>query len=580
MRFFILAFLPVLTQALSWSAFDLGLYGIYPTRQYVSSKFSSPSVKISQWDDRCNNNAYIFLTPRGSAVSDPGPVMLDARGNLVWMETQFGQVMNFQVQRYRGNDYLTFWCGTGLAVDTNGSYYLLDSSYEIAYTVSAVELHGDLHEFKITDNDTALITIYQTIETDCTDLGLGSRCWINDCLFQEIDIETGNLLFKWRASDHVSLADSFKEPSGNDGRTEKDAFDFFHINSVDKDPLGNYYISSRHLHTVFCIGPSGDILWSLGGKHNKFIDLSSGSATNFAWQHHANWHPNNTLTIFNNNGNNVFHDRAEFSRGMSISLDVDNMTATLLNDYVHPEKILAISQGSVQVLPDNNVFVGWGNSPVYTEFSADGEPLCDIHFGACLFFEILDVGLVKSYRSFKSHWTGLPKSPPDIAVTPGKAFVSWNGATEVATWRLESAQSPSAEDGEFVAVEERPRKSFETSFDLRNIADPFVRVTALDATGKILGCTEVAQVISMQTVSEDTISTMLLLLKGYPANHEKIQVIIAQISMIVCLIIVFCLVFWMCHTALFKKVVQLFGFIRRRNSTQYYELLDSEEGVK
>ncbi|RFU27977.1 hypothetical protein B7463_g8362, partial [Scytalidium lignicola] len=550
MRFFIVSVFPVLATALSWNAFDLGLYSIYPTQQFASFNFYTPSVKISQWDNRCSDDgAYVLISPRGKVVPKPGPVILDMRGNLIWMDTRFGQVMNFQVQKYRGNEYLTFWSGTDFTAHSNGSYYLLDSSYEVAHTVSAVGQHGDLHDFKITENNTALITIYQNTETNCSDIGLGPKCWINDGLFQEIR----QLLFEWRASDHVSMADSYWAPSGKNGKSKDTSFDFFHINSVHKDPLGNYYVSSRYLHAVICICPSGKTLWTLGGKHNNFTDLSGGSATDFAWQHHVNWHENNTLTIFNNNGNNVFHNRAKFSRGMSVSLGLNNMTATLLNNYIHPDKILAISQGSVQILPDSgNVFVGWGNSPAYTEFTADGQLLCDIRFGASLFFEILDLGLVKSYRAFKSHWVGAPKSPPDIAVTPSKAFVSWNGATEVVAWRLESAESPDVASEEFVAIQKMTRKSFETGFYLNNVTDSFIRAAALDASGKVLAYTEVVKVTTVQSV------------------------ILLQVFVIVCIIALFCLVSWTYYSMLFEFV----GSFRRRNRVQYYELVNAEEQDK
>ena len=41
-----------------------------------------------------------------------GPVILDPRGNLIWMGDQFEQAMNFNVQKYKGEDYLTFWTKT------------------------------------------------------------------------------------------------------------------------------------------------------------------------------------------------------------------------------------------------------------------------------------------------------------------------------------------------------------------------------------------------------------------------------------------------------------------------------------
>jgi hypothetical protein len=41
------------------------------------------------------------------------------------MEDKFGQAMNFQVQKYKGQDYLTFWTGTDHAAHSNGSYLMV-----------------------------------------------------------------------------------------------------------------------------------------------------------------------------------------------------------------------------------------------------------------------------------------------------------------------------------------------------------------------------------------------------------------------------------------------------------------------
>src|SRR3712207_8077226 len=44
------------------------------------------------------------------------------------------------------------------------------------------------------------------------------------------------------------------------------------------------------------------------------------------------------------------------------SLDVDEkrMTASLVHEYTHPEGQKADAAGNTQVLPNGNVFVGWG----------------------------------------------------------------------------------------------------------------------------------------------------------------------------------------------------------------------------
>ena len=76
--------------------------------------------------------------------------------------------------------------------------------------------------------------------------------------------------------------------SRGDHGTQPNPFDFFHINSVEKDELGNYLVSARNVHAVYYIdGRTKDIIWTLGGKGNDFRDLSDGHALNFAWQHDA-----------------------------------------------------------------------------------------------------------------------------------------------------------------------------------------------------------------------------------------------------------------------------------------------------
>ncbi|RFU31497.1 hypothetical protein B7463_g4795, partial [Scytalidium lignicola] len=464
--------------AFSFNSYDLGFHGIYPRRRFHSVDLEAPAPKITHWDSRCDPG-HILLTPRGPSVTGQarGPVILDAKGNLIWLgHDKFEQTLNLNVQKYKGQDYLTFWTKnkkTSHSKHFKKSYVMLNSSYEVAYTVRphGKGLKGDSHEFRITPQGTALITIYHKHKADCTDLGLGKSCWIQDGLFQEIDIETGDLIYEWRATDHIRMTDVFSSPSMKDGhgKSKDDAFDFFHINSVDKIDSGDYLISARYMHAVVCISAkTGDILWQLGGKNNQFKDLNS--ATDFAWQHHVTWQGNNTISLFDNHANNVFHSPSKHSKGMLIRLDMENMTASLLQKYVHPDEILNVSQGSVQLLPESgNVLVGFGNSPTWVEFSADGEVLCSAHFAPHLAYEILDFGFAKSYRIFKSPWVGRPKTVPDVRAKGGKVYVSWNGATEVTGWRLETAKALKAKDDEFVTIQELERNGFETSFTLGNI---------------------------------------------------------------------------------------------------------------
>lgn len=70
-------------------------------------------------------------------------------------------------------------------------------------------MEGDLHEFKITRDNTALLTVYATTKADLSSLGKFSEGWLLDSLFQEVDIATGKLLFEWRASEHFNVTDTY-----------------------------------------------------------------------------------------------------------------------------------------------------------------------------------------------------------------------------------------------------------------------------------------------------------------------------------------------------------------------------------
>ena len=94
----------------------------------------------------------------------------------------------------------------------------------------------------------------------------------------------------------------------------------------------------------------------------------------------------------------------------------------------------------MQALADGDVFVGWGSEPYFSEFSAGGQLLYDAHMH----------GSYQSYRAYRFPWTGTPARPardrgergqPSGPVT---VYASWNGATEVASWRVLAGPSPDA----------------------------------------------------------------------------------------------------------------------------------------
>jgi hypothetical protein len=381
----------------------------------------------------------------------------------------------------------------------------LDETYtEIAHFGAANGLSGDLHEFRITSNNTALITIYEIIRGDLSmfpDMPRDGYLW--DCIFQEVDLSTGTLLFQWRASEHYKVTDSFERIFGH-GKDKSDAFDWYHINSIEKDLKGNYLVSARYTQSVTYIdGQTGDIIWILGGKRNMFTDLSNGTATNFAYQHDARWHDNyTTITLFDNGAENGRYPH-NWSRGLKLALDFEKMTVKLLQEYIHPDKVITSSQGSLQILPNGNVLLGYGFTAVYTEFSSTGEALCDVHFQPKQRFE---TGDVQSYRALKYKWVGRPATPPDLAANGGAFYASWNGATEVFTWVLQDSDRDTDDSTSFSSLTSVHKNGFETAIGTANLRRPlkaYVRVAAVDREGKVLGYSHVVETgapkVSIQT---------------------------------------------------------------------------------
>ncbi|KAF2864268.1 hypothetical protein K470DRAFT_253934 [Piedraia hortae CBS 480.64] len=544
------------------AAFDNGSYGYYPVRSYTTDDLISPRTNFRQWDPRCDDGRMYFISPRGWSLSLPGPMILDSRGDLVWShhyENEFGgQAYNFMVQEYKGENYLTFWLGDDrVRGHGSGSYYMLNASYDVVHRVSAANgLTADLHEFLITPEGTALMTMYEIVPYDVTTLrefapNEEDPNYIWDCLFQEIRIGTGELLFEWRASEHVDVTETYHNIG--EGGTKSDPFDWFHINSVEKDALGNYLISARYTHNVMYIdGRDGHLIWQLGGKNNYFMDMSNGYGLNFAWQHHAQFvspqiFPNmytppakepgvttQLLSLFDNAAeDNNYEYGLTYSRGLLLELtypDDANYTALedlaqqsssqikgnysdpelniakilaingsdpnyqvrVIQSYENPERVRSSSQGSMQLIPrdgqDAQVLVGFGLNAVWTEFQADGNVLCDAHFAAATSWERGDVS---SYRVYKFIWKGKPQTKPRMEISDDEAevYVSWNGATDVAEWVLQSADAAPTSERSWADVARKHRQGFETTISIPRggvSRARFLRMIALGRQGQRL----------------------------------------------------------------------------------------------
>ncbi|QUC15840.1 uncharacterized protein UV8b_00081 [Ustilaginoidea virens] len=475
----------------SSQAYDLGHLGRYPVQHFKSFEHIAPRPNMIRQDDRCSRSLLTFLSPHGSAEQaiQPQATILDHNGRLIWTSGwDKKQIYNLMAQEYKGRKYITFWAGkTVVGGHGAGSYYMLDETYNMTRRIQAKNgLKGDFHEFRITPEGTALITVYDVQEADLSGFGK-ERGPIRDSVFQEIDIETGQLVFEWRASKHVSIADTHRD-IGEEGEPNGKPFDWFHISSVDKDAQGNYLISSAHLHSIFCIsGQNGEVIWTLGGKGNNFKDLSGGKATNFAFQHDARWDNNySELTLFDNS-------REAHPRGVRLRVDTDVMGVELITEYASPTHAPAASPGSLQNLPNGNVLVGYGSSGSFAEFTRDGKVLCETHFGPQ---SRSGTSAIRSYRVLKFAWHSAPETQPDLTTSQDdasvwRAYASWHGSTEVSDWVLQGSSDPAV--GKWKTLASKAKDGFEADFLLEADHSKYIRVVAMDSRGNALSTSEPAE---------------------------------------------------------------------------------------
>jgi hypothetical protein len=408
-----------------------------------------------------------------------GAMILDDAGDLIWYSPLVSDVAehnDFRVQEYRGEPVITMWEGVSEVGTGFGHFVLRNGGYEeVARLQVGNGYHGaDLHECLLTPQGTALIIVYNPIRWELTAAGVAVEGTALDGVIQELDVETGRVVFEWHSLDHIALDEAY-------GEQPKDLnvpWDYFHLNSVETDDSGDLIISARHTHAIYKIErATGRVLWRLNGK---LSDFEMGPETPFKYQHDARVHANGELTLFDNAESNQELEGEVQSRGMVLALDEDAQTATLVSEITHPTEVLSISQGNMQVLPNGNVFVGWGSAPVFSEFDADGNLIFNGRFpqGA------------NTYRAYRFPWVGTPGAPPDVAVQTGlgddmTVFVSWNGATEVATWEVLAGPDP----GQMEVIGSTSRTGFETSIDVQT-AEPNLAVQALDAEGDVLGVSE------------------------------------------------------------------------------------------
>jgi hypothetical protein len=426
----------------------------------------------------------LFLAPY-SGVGQYGPMILNENGELVWFRSLSppgARAADFRVQEYEGKPVLTWWQDPLIAAGRQEAGEVIASSaYQTIAEVRAGNgYQPDLHEFQITPQNTAVITVYDAIDCNLSAVGGPADGAVADTLLQEIDLKTGLVMYEWHSLDHMPLQSAYDSAAHT---SRREPFDYFHINSVDVEQDGDLLVDSRNTWAAYDVDPkTGQVRWELGGKHSSF---RLGPGTSIAWQHDAVQQPDGAITFFDNGASPQVHPQ---SRAIEVTLDTANMTATLTRSYEHRNPLVAGSQGNLQALASGDWMVGWGQAGYLSEIGASGQLLFNAH---------LPPGW-ESYRTFVLPWSGQPAQPPALAAVAtsttqagATAYASWNGATEVASWEVLAGASPSA----LAPVGSAPKAGFETAILLPAVsAGAYVEVQALNGAGAVIGASAAVKV--------------------------------------------------------------------------------------
>lgn len=426
----------------------------------------------------------VFLTPLPSPVVHPngkhtitinpvgpgGPMIVDGSGNLVWFRqlTPPDVAANLRLQQYRGQQVMTWWqggvtpsaFGQGVGVIANDHYQTIDT----VHAGNGYEM--DLHEFTLTPAGDALFTVYSPVLVHLPGTPAGELSPLLDSIVQEVDVRTGLVVWEWHSYGHVPLEDSYATPENSA------SYDAFHINSIQSLSEGRVLVSMRDTSAVYEVDQaSGHTRWTLGGKASTFR-LREGA--HFWLQHDAQLIGSNRISVFDDEGGPP--KKAAGARGLVLALDMRKHTASLVHSYRRSKHTSPQSEGSVQTRPGGNVFVGFGSTPFFSEFSADGQLLFDASLPR-------DDG---TYRALRYKWLGTPRTQPIVAArrdgeSSVSVYASWNGATNVRRWQV--LAGPSATTMRPVAV--ALFSGFETRIEVPSSASTFA-VRALDSSGRVL----------------------------------------------------------------------------------------------
>ena len=343
-------------------------------------------------------------------------MVLDNNGTPVWYRQPASPDV-FDVTQLADGTIAWASGGGGFGTDPNAAFE--DFNLETGATIwlKAPVSPMDFHELEeMANGDLMMLSSPLKSNVDLTALGLSSGATIIDCVVQEVG-PNGQLVWEWRASDHISASESTHPMSTKvNGQA---VYDIFHCNSIDTDTVsGNVLLSSRHTDAVYLIDKtSGKIIWKMGGNspnhdNAQILAIADDPEGAFHAQHDARFQPNDDISLYDDQT----WDVSLAARGVEYHIDTDAGTATLMWSYASPDGQDSKATGSFRRLDGgNDNVIGWGYkaNTLFTEVDAAGNILLNVTFpSGDLAYRVQKVAIAAIDHGLLRATAGLPPAVP------------------------------------------------------------------------------------------------------------------------------------------------------------------------
>jgi hypothetical protein len=282
----------------------------------------------------------------------------------------------------------------------NQRYVELDTNYTIVRTIKALNgIRAFPLEMIYKPNGNVILYGRQYVEVDMTAYGGDPAANVLQAIVQEIT-PTDQLVWEWKALDHISPADGLYDDDGPIDLTASN-IETGYVNAMCLDLDGNLLINHRNMCEITKVNlQTGDIMWRLGGKNNQFTFVND-SLDGFTRQHHCRILPNGHLTVFDNG---LFHPNP-LSRGVEYVLDTAAKTATLVWSFPSPNTVISPWAGNVQQLANGNRLINWGQGRNYSEPDLNTLQATEIDSNNNIVWTLqYDDGTLFAYRVLRFPW--------------------------------------------------------------------------------------------------------------------------------------------------------------------------------